>query len=258
VAVASVGATLINRDAGGLFNDFYDYWGAARLLATAGNPYDIGSLASVLAPSGIQFQVGTGYSYPLLFAVVLVPLAALPPATAALVFTGLGVVALALAMAIMLPTVGRLSLAEVLILGAFAGLFTPVTGTIYFGQANLLVLPLLALAFRGRLRAPALALATAIKLYPVAGLVVLATRVRRDLGALMAGLALTAALVVLPNVVPRPLLDQPVAQRLGEPHRASFGYHQAAAPRPARDPCDAGPGRGAGARGPWCARHPAG
>jgi hypothetical protein len=104
-------------------------------------------------------------------------------------------------MAIMLPTVGRLSLAEVLILGAFAGLFTPVTGTIYFGQANLLVLPLLALAFRGRLRAPALALATAIKLYPVAGLVVLATRVRRDLGALMAGLALTAALVVLPNVV---------------------------------------------------------
>jgi hypothetical protein len=196
-----VGQSLVTQGSGGFFNDFYDYWGAARLLATGGNPYDNAALASALQGAGIQFQVGTGYSYPLMFAVLMVPLAALPPTTAAYVFTALGLVGLALSMAILLSPVSRLRLAELMLLGGYAGLFTAVRGTIYFGQANLVVLPMLALAYRGRLRAPMLALATAIKLYPAAGLVALAARGRRALGALAASVALLVALVVVPNLL---------------------------------------------------------
>ncbi|MDP9325215.1 MAG: DUF2029 domain-containing protein, partial [Candidatus Dormibacteraeota bacterium] len=142
-----------------------------------------------------------GYSYPLLFAILMVPLAALPPTTAAYLFTALDLVGLALSVTILLAPLSRMRMVELLLLGGYAGLFTSVRGTIYFGQANLLVLPLLAIAFRGRLRAPMLALATAIKLYPAAGLVALAARGRRALGAFAASVGLTAALVVLPNLL---------------------------------------------------------
>ncbi|MFY9616236.1 MAG: glycosyltransferase 87 family protein, partial [Candidatus Dormiibacterota bacterium] len=178
VAAGFVGVSLATRGSGGFFNDFYDYWGAARLLATGGNPYDSAALAAVVQGAGVQFQVGTGYSYPLLFAILMLPLAALPATTAAYVFTALGLLALALSVTILLAPLSRLRMVELLLLGGYAGLFTSVRGTIYFGQANLLVLPLLAVAFRGRLRAPMLALATAVKLYPVAGLVALAARGR--------------------------------------------------------------------------------
>jgi hypothetical protein len=155
----------------------------------------------VVQGAGVQFQVGTGYSYPLLFAILMLPLAALPPTTAAYVFSGLGLLALAVSVTILLAPLSRLRMVELLLLGGYAGLFTSVRGTIYFGQANLLVLPLLAVAFRGRLRAPMLALATAVKLYPVAGLVALAARGRRALVALAAAVGLTAALVALPNLL---------------------------------------------------------
>ena len=191
----------MTRGSGGFFNDFYDYWGAARLLATGGNPYDNAALAAVVQGAGAQFQVGTGYSYPLLFAVLMLPLAALPPTTAAMVFTALGLVGLALAVTILLAPLSRLRLAEILVLGGYAGLFTSVRGSIYFGQANLLVLPLLAIASRGRLRAPMLALATAIKLYPAAGLMALAAQGRRALKPLGAGAGLVLALVLLPNLL---------------------------------------------------------
>ena len=196
-----MGLTLVQRGSGGFFNDFYDYWGAARLLATGGNPYDNGALAQTLHGAGIRFEVGSGYSYPLMFAVLMVPLAALPPTTAAYVFIALGLVGLALSMAMLLTPPSRLRLAELLVLGGYAGLFTAVRGTIYFGQANLVVLPLLALAYRGRLRAPMLALATAIKLYPIAGLVALAARGRRAMGTLGASVGLIVALVVVPNLL---------------------------------------------------------
>lgn len=201
MASVFVGVSLWTRGDSGFFNDFYDYWGAARLIAAGGNPYDTAALASMVQGAGVQFQVGTGYSYPLFFAILLLPLAALPPTVAAYVFTGLGLVGLWLATTLLLAPLTRLRLIEVMVLGAYAGLFTSVRGTIYFGQANLVVLPLLALAYRDRLRAPMLAVATAVKLYPVAGLVALASRGRRAAGAAAAGLGLAVVLVVVPNLL---------------------------------------------------------
>ena len=85
-----------------LFNDFYDYWGAAVLLNRGGNPYDIGALQGVLHSAGLHTVVGGGYSYPLLLAQLLRPLALLTPHAAALVFSALSVVGLGLAAGIVL------------------------------------------------------------------------------------------------------------------------------------------------------------
>ena len=215
VAVALVGFSLGTRGFGGAFNDFYDYWGAARLLATGGNPYDTAALAAVVHAQGIQFEVGTGYSYPLFFAVLMLPLAVLPPATAALVFTVLGLAAFTLAVAILVAPLPQLRLLELALLAGLLGGFTAVRGSLYFGQANLLVLPLLALAYRGLAGPVMLALASAVKLYPVAGLIALAARGRREAGALLAGAIGTAALVVLPNLLLAPAGGDRVAGFFG-------------------------------------------
>lgn len=76
--------TLHDQGGAGRFNDFFDYWTAARLLASGGNPYDVGAVNRLLDHSGAHATVGSvGYSYPLL----LRPFALLPPVPAALVFT---------------------------------------------------------------------------------------------------------------------------------------------------------------------------
>src|SRR5207302_8595203 len=102
IAAALNTLTLATRGADGFFNDFYDYWGAAGLIARGGNPYDNAALFALVTGSGLPFQVGTGYSYPAFFAVLMMPLAALPPVTAAWIFTAIGLLAFALAIAILL------------------------------------------------------------------------------------------------------------------------------------------------------------
>ena len=200
VVVIATAASLITRGDGGMFNDFYDYWGAGRVLLAGGNPYDIAAVGNALAAAHVSSQVGTGYSYPALFAYLVVPLAALPPRPAAWVFTGLSVAGLVIAIGILASPLSRLRLLELVLLGAASGWFTASRGTIYFGQANLLVLPLLALAYRGVARPASLALASAVKLYPVAGLLPLAFR-RADRRVFAVTAGLTAGLVVLPNLL---------------------------------------------------------
>lgn len=201
VAAVSLLDTLLQRGSDGLFNDFYDYWLAARVVAAAGNPYDTATMAAAIAHSGLHFTLGTGYSYPLLFAYLCVPLGALPAATAAVLFSLLSLAALAVAVALLATPLGRLPTAELLLVGAVAGVLAPVSGSLYFGQANLLVLPLLALAWRALARPLALALATAIKLYPAASLAAIAAGGRRELGRLGSTLALMLTLAILPNLL---------------------------------------------------------
>src|SRR5262249_10004280 len=57
-----------DRSMGGLFNDFFDYWAAARILDSGGDPYDRHLVVQVLGGAGVHSLVGTGYSYPLLLA----------------------------------------------------------------------------------------------------------------------------------------------------------------------------------------------
>src|ERR1700730_15325925 len=77
--------TIWTRGASGLFNDFFDYWARARLLASGRNPYHAGALNALLDQAGAPATVGPfGYSSPLLFALAMRPLGLLPPYPAAL------------------------------------------------------------------------------------------------------------------------------------------------------------------------------
>ena len=200
VAGASLIDTLIQRGSDGLFNDFYDYWLAARVIGAGGNPYDTAALAAAAGHAGLHFTLGTGYSYPLLFGYFCLPMTILPPGQAAVVFGIVSLLALGLAVAILATPLRRLRMAEVLALGALAGVLTPISGSLYFGQANLLLLPLLSLAWRGVARPLTLGLATAVKLYPAAALGAIAAGGRRSLGLLLATLAAMLALTVVPSV----------------------------------------------------------
>ncbi len=99
------------------------------------------------------------------------------------------------------PAWSDLQTREMLILGAISGGLTPVTGSLYFGQANLLVLPLLALAYRAVWTPAALGLAAAVKLFPVAALGALAARGRQSISMLAATGATAVALILLPNLI---------------------------------------------------------
>jgi hypothetical protein len=201
VAAASLLDTLLQRGSDGLFNDFYDYWLAARVIGAGGNPYDTAAMTAAAGHAGLHFTLGTGYSYPLLFGYVCLPLTVLPPGPAAIVFSALSLLALGVAVAILATPLGRLHIAELLLLGALAGGLTPISGSLYFGQANLVLLPLLALAWRGVARPLTLGFTTAVKLYPAAALAAIAAGGRRSLGLLGATVSAMLVLTVVPNLL---------------------------------------------------------
>jgi hypothetical protein len=184
-----------------VFNDFYDYWGAAVLLNRGGNPYDVNALTGVLHSAGLHTEVGGGYSYPLLLAQVLRPLALLTPHTAAVVFSTLSLLALGLSASLLLGGLSPLRLPHAVVGGIVFAVFPPVDGSLYFGQANLFVLVPLALAWRLVSPAPWLAAATAIKLYPATGFLSYLTRPSRDSRKqLLSGGAVLAPLLLIPQL----------------------------------------------------------
>src|SRR5205807_10083807 len=94
--VARSGAT-------GLFNDYYDYWAAARTLNQGGNPYDPQQIGLVLSSAGVHTTVGDyGYSYPLILAELMRPLALLSPSVSAALFLVISAVCLAIAVALLM------------------------------------------------------------------------------------------------------------------------------------------------------------
>ncbi len=184
-----------------LFNDFYDYWGAAALLNKGGNPYDINALSGVLHAAGLHTTVGGGYSYPVLLAQVLRPLALLPPRTAALLFSAVSIAALALAASLLLGAFHPLRLRYAVIGGVVIAVFPPLMGSLYFGQVNLLVLVALAFAWRRLAPGPWIAAAAAVKLYPATGFLSYVTRPSRESRLqLVTGAAVLAALGLLPQI----------------------------------------------------------
>jgi hypothetical protein len=201
-AVGWVVETVVRGGGEGLGNDFYIYWASARVLASGGNPYHPRAVDHVLHAVGLHVTVGQdGYSYPLLFAVAMLPLAHIPAPVAAAIFAALSVAALLLTVALLASPMSRLRLWELLCLGLLAGSFIPIRGSLFFGQANLLLLLPLALAFRGAATPVALAAATAVKLYPGVGLAALLTAGLRAVPAAAFGMALAAALIVIPNLL---------------------------------------------------------
>jgi Glycosyltransferase family 87 len=130
------------------YNDFHDFWFAAKLITMGHSPYDKAALAALANSEGLHFVVGTGYSYPLPFALAMIPFVALPFNAAVLVFSGIGLTFFGLTVAAWIgwahgwqPDLAR----RRLLLAAGAGLYPSVYGTIANGQANLVLFPLLGL-----------------------------------------------------------------------------------------------------------------
>ncbi len=128
-------------------NDFHDYWLAARLLLEGRSPYDAGAMAELAAREHLSFTLGGGYSYPLPFALAMVPFGALPFDVAVAAFEALSLALFGVTVALGAGWVcgweqprarRRLTLAFA------AGLYPPVYGTVAMGQANLILFPLLA------------------------------------------------------------------------------------------------------------------
>jgi hypothetical protein len=190
------------RGSQGLFNDYYDYWAAGRALNEGMDPYDPRGIGEVLSSAGIHTTVGDfGYSYPLILAELMRPLALLSPSASAVLFLTLGVVSLGIAVALLASPLEGLPLWRLGALATAAAAFSPIDGSLYFGQVNLLLLPLLVLASQGRARGFAIATSTAVKLYPsvTAGAFVLGGR--REVKPLAWCLALVIAMGVLPNLL---------------------------------------------------------
>lgn len=202
----------VGRGSHGLWNDFASYWLAGKLVAVGHSPYDLTALARLGGHEGIVFQAGTGYSYPLPFAVLMVPLGSLPFTLAASLFTVVSILVFGWAVAGWLGDQrafagGR---SVTLISALMAGFYPPVGGSVFFGQANLLVLGVLALGARRWLRRDARAawwgglaigLAGIVKVAPLA--LVLPAGMARRIGGVAgivvgAGAAMTGALLVAP------------------------------------------------------------
>jgi hypothetical protein len=171
-------------------NDFHDYWLAGKLLLEGRSPYDTQAMAGLAAREHLTFLVGGGFSYPLPFAVAMVPLALLPFAAAATIFglASLSAFGVTVAAGIGWAFGWDPALAHRrLFVAVAAGLYLPVYGSMAMGQANLILFPLLGggaiLALDG------------------------ATPARRGLGGVFVGLAaivkLVPAVIAVPFVLGR-------------------------------------------------------
>jgi glycosyl transferase family 87 len=197
VALLRVAYSFASQGLSGQLNDFSDYWAAGVLLNRGESPYDVAALHAVQRAAGLQVETGSGYSYPLFFAHLLRPLALLPPATAATVFSVFSVLALAFAVALLMGSIPRLGWPIAIAGGVAAGLFPPVIGSLYFGQANLFVLLLLAVSYRCVAPGPMLGVASAIKLYPASGFLAALTERPPRWRRLALGVGVFSALMLL-------------------------------------------------------------
>lgn len=140
--------------ADGLWNDFTSYWLAGKLLAAGQSPYDLQALAELGAAEGRDFVLGTGYSYPLPLAVAMVPFGAMPFPLAAGLFSGISLTAFGVAVVAWLRdrTVWRADWKATTAAAVAAGLYPPVLGSVFVGQANLVIVAALSFGLRRVLR----------------------------------------------------------------------------------------------------------
>ncbi len=195
-----------------LYNDFHSYWYAGRLLAQGSSPYDLGALRALAAQEGDVFFVGTGFSYPLPFALAMVPLSAVPFDVAVVLFNAISLAVFAASVVFWLRRFhATASIAHLRGAALLAGAFPPLVGSVLNGQANLLVGAALAAgialvlersAVRSVMGGFVVGLATVVKLVPGALAVPLWLSGRRHLAAgVVAGFVvpLGLAAVALPN-----------------------------------------------------------
>jgi len=195
-----------------LYNDFHSYWYAGRLLAGGSSPYDLDAIRALAAQEGDVFSVGTGFSYPLPFAMAMVPLSTLPFNPAVALFNAISLAVFAAAVAVWLHRYhATASMARLRVATVLAGAFPPLVGSVLNGQANLVVTAALGAgialvleqsAVRSVLGGVVVGLATVVKLVPGALALPLWLSGRRHLAVGVVagfGIPLGLAAVALPN-----------------------------------------------------------
>jgi glycosyl transferase family 87 len=192
------------------FNDFNDYYFAGKLIASGHSPYDLAALADMARREGVDLTLGTGYSYPLPFAVAMVPLTVLPLAGATLIFMAGSLVAFGAMVAFWMRRAidepkGWRGLGAVALL---AGSYPPVFGSLFNGQVNLLVVALfgwgvlvVARASRAAFGSIAVGLAAVVKLVPAVVALPLVFAGRGRSAVVLIG-AITIALLVATAIAP--------------------------------------------------------
>ena len=213
----------------GSFNDFHDFWLAGRLLLHGQSPYDVQALRDLAHSEHLSFLVGGGYQYPLPFAIFMVPFALLPFQAGLELFMGLSILAFGLTVALWIgwahgwqAETARRRFA----LALAAGFCPPVFGTVANGQANLMLMPLLAggLALALTATGPGrrtfggalMGLAAIVKLFP--GVVVVPLAIGRRWGGAAGTVAgALGALVAASLLAPWAAQDSSGFSRLFEP-----------------------------------------
>jgi hypothetical protein len=204
-----------------VFNDYYVYWLAGRVVAGGGNPYDVALLAQLAADDGHMFRLAGPYSYPPPFAIVMIPFSALPFEASAWIFSLVSLTVFGLAIGLLLtqaPVPARVSGGARAWAARAAGAYPPVSGSLVMGQANLLVFALLAAGFcllstgcvpahpaRQRLAGCVFGLTALVKLVPLALVVPLLLARRWSAASTLVGsaLALLAATLLAAPVAAR-------------------------------------------------------
>ncbi|MGH7869512.1 MAG: glycosyltransferase family 87 protein [Candidatus Dormibacteraceae bacterium] len=188
-----------------LFTDFDIYWAAGWLVDHGRNPYDLPALTQVIHSVGSHAWPAQGYSYPLFFILLMAPLGLLPLTWAETIFSVLSVVALVPAVAMLIAWLERQSnqpsWGEVILLAILIGALIPVTGSLDVGQVNLLLLPLLVLAFVEVAPGPLIAIVGAVKLYPILALATFFPRGKSGWQQIGVGGGLFVLLAILPNIL---------------------------------------------------------
>ncbi len=195
------------------FNDYHDYWLAGRLILEGHSPYDMHALKELAKAQDLHFTFGGGYSYPLPFALAMVPFALLPFSVSLGLFLAISIAAFGLTVAAWIGWAHgweRATLRRRLGLAFLAGFYPPVYGSVANGQANLILFPLLAggtallLASAPARRAGGgilVGLAAIVKLVPGVAVVPLLLA-RRWLSATAVAVSAVGALVVATIAVP--------------------------------------------------------
>lgn len=224
VPTAALAIGLVSGGGHGFWNDFTTYWLAGKLVWNGHSPYDLAALVRLGHDEGLVFQAGTGYSYPLPFAVAMVPFGWLPFGAASLLFSLLSLSVFGMSVTAWLtdPCLFRGGRLATIACAALAGCYPPVVGSVVVGQANLLLFGSLGLGVRrlaGTDRAgwggAALGLAGIVKVVPLALMVPAAIGRRwRDVVGMLAVAVATFAVAAV--AAPFALSDMGRLLTLGE------------------------------------------
>ena len=146
----ALGTNFANRAIGSnedIPNDFLTYWLASRMVLAGGNPYDPMQWATAHSTYEVEFIANQSFLYPIPMAIMLIPLGLLPLKSAFLLWSGLALLMITIAVILLLKShISPLSLSMFLPLFFGILLFRGTITSILNGQIAPLLFLFLSLA----------------------------------------------------------------------------------------------------------------